>query len=126
MKTIIAGSRVITDLSIVEQAIRESGFEITVVISGGAKGVDTLGEEWAKKNGIPIIRFLPDWQQFGKKAGILRNQEMADCAEACIVVHKGTVGSLDMIRKAKRQGIPTYDLDIRQERFDFDVPDRNS
>ena len=47
MKVIIAGSRDITDYSLVCRAISESKFDITEVISGTARGVDTLGEKWA-------------------------------------------------------------------------------
>lgn len=44
MKTIIAGSRDIHDADLLEQTIKQSGFEITVVVSGCAKGVDKLGK----------------------------------------------------------------------------------
>ncbi len=50
MKVIIAGSRNITDYSLVKTAIQESAFEIDCVVSGMAKGVDSLGESWAEKN----------------------------------------------------------------------------
>jgi len=50
MKVIIAGSRTCTDYSLLEEAIRESGFEITTVLCGGAKGADILGKQWAINN----------------------------------------------------------------------------
>ena len=86
MKTIIAGSRGITDYSVVKQAIAESKYEITEIVSGGARGVDILGERYARESNIPIKRFLPDWDKFGKKAGILRNQDMGNYADALIAV----------------------------------------
>ena len=51
MKVIIAGSRSITDATIVEKAINESGITITEMVCGGASGVDTLGEEWGILHG---------------------------------------------------------------------------
>ena len=39
-----------------------------IVISGGAKGADTLGERYANENGFTIERYLPDWRQHGKKS----------------------------------------------------------
>jgi hypothetical protein len=57
MKIIIAGSRSMTDPSIVDDAIRDSRFQITEVVSGGATGVDTLAEIWAEQKGIPVKRF---------------------------------------------------------------------
>ncbi len=45
MKTCIAGSRAVTDPALVEQAIAECGWTVTSVVSGGARGVDMLGEK---------------------------------------------------------------------------------
>lgn len=52
MRTIIAGSRGINDFSEVLAAIEESGFTLTAVISGGARGVDLLGERFSKSDGL--------------------------------------------------------------------------
>jgi hypothetical protein len=57
MKTIIAGSRKFNNREAVFAAVTESGFVITEVVSGTAKGVDRLGEHWAKQNGVPIKQF---------------------------------------------------------------------
>lgn len=57
MKTIIAGSRTIADYELLEQSIAECGWQITEVVSGGASGVDALGEEWATRNSVPCVRF---------------------------------------------------------------------
>lgn len=89
MKVIIAGSRGITDYAIVERAIRESGFQITEVVSGTARGVDRLGERWAAEHGIPVAPFPADWK-IGKNAGILRNAQMAEYAEAAIIIWDGS------------------------------------
>ena len=86
MKTIIAGSRSCNNYDVVKKAIVDSGFDITTVISGGAFGVDTLGERYANEHGIEVVRFLPDWDTFGKRAGILRNRQMADNADALIAI----------------------------------------
>ena len=47
MKVIIAGSRGVEDYALVEEAVKQSGFDITEVVSGTARGVDLLGEHWA-------------------------------------------------------------------------------
>jgi hypothetical protein len=77
MRVIIAGSRNITDYSLVERAIELSGFEITEVVSGCCKGIDILGERWAAEHNISVKRFPADWEQFGKAAGMIRNKQMA-------------------------------------------------
>lgn len=108
MKTIIAGSRIIKDYFIVNQAIKESGFKITQVVSGKAPGVGRLGEKWAKKHGIPIKEFPADWERFGRGAGFRRNQEMADYADALIVVTAGTKGTGDMIERARERKLKIF------------------
>ena len=82
MKVIIAGSRDVTDYDVLLMAIAKSGFNITEVVSGTANGADKLGERYAKNNGIPVDRYLADWKKHGKRAGYLRNEEMADCSGA--------------------------------------------
>lgn len=102
MKVIIAGSRTITSYADVCQAVSASGFAITEVVSGGAAGVDNLGEQWAKIHGIPVKQFLAEWGQRGKRAGYLRNVEMAKYADACIILRlNNSRGSSHMIQIAK-------------------------
>lgn len=110
MRTIIAGSRSIRDYGVIERAIELSGFTISVVISGTARGVDVLGERWARENGIPIEQFRPDWDVYGAAAGPIRNKQMAERGEALIAVMEpgGTVGTLDMVKQAKKRNLPTF------------------
>ena len=101
MKIVIAGSRTITDINILVKAIKLSGYEITSsdeIVSGGARGVDTLAEIYAKKKNIPIRIFKPDWDKYGKSAGVIRNYEMAKYCDIGIVIHNGSNGSMNMIR----------------------------
>ena len=106
MKTIIAGSRDITDYSFVSDIIKISGICITFIISGGARGVDALGIRYAKENNLPYTKYLPDWDRYGKKAGILRNCEMGDNADALIAIwdgnSRGTKHMIDYSLNSKR------------------------
>lgn len=108
MKTIIAGSRTITDPSILIAAIVESGYEITEVVSGGAQGVDRLGEEWARTHEIPIVRFPPDWTKHGRSAGPIRNNQMVSYVGfdgALLALWDGqSSGTAHIINSAKREG----------------------
>lgn len=113
MRTIIAGSREITDYDLVLKAIEESGYTITEVVSGGARGVDVLGEKWAEKAGIPVKQFLPkfDPENFRSKwlAPLERNTEMANYAEALILVWDGkSTGSQDMFKKASKNKLKIH------------------
>lgn len=69
MKVAIVGSRNINDKKLVYNFIKEChefDSEYDKIISGGAKGVDTIAEEFGKENKIRTIIFLPDWQKFGE------------------------------------------------------------
>ena len=101
MKILIAGSRTITDINILLKVINLSGYKITSsdeIVSGGARGVDTLAEIYAKKNNIPVTIFKPDWNKYGKAAGVIRNYEMAKYCDIGIVIHNGSNGSKNMIK----------------------------
>jgi len=118
MKTIIAGTRTIKDENIIFKAIELSGFAVTEVVCGDCKGVDKKGEEWALKKEIPVSHFPAYWEQFGYRAGPLRNQEMSEYADALIAIWDGTsTGTKDMIKKAKISGLKIYVYNILEERI---------
>lgn len=109
MRVIIAGSRTITNPIEVEKAITASGFQITDVICGGAKGVDQLGQIWAAAHNISLRFFYPDWNQYGDAAGPIRNSIMADNADALILVWDGkSLGSQNMLTTATKKGLKVY------------------
>jgi hypothetical protein len=109
MKVIIAGSRDITDYQLVLDAIKESGFEITEVVCGMARGVDLLGKRYGDENQIPVKEFEPDWNYNPKWVTKLRNTDMKYYAEALIAVHDGkSTGTKDMIDKMERAKKPLY------------------
>lgn len=114
MRVIIAGSRQIdTDQELVwlvADAVVKSGFKITEVVSGAARGIDLAGECWAKAMTppIPIKQFPADWAKHGKPAGYIRNAQMVDYADALIAITKGSKGTAITIDLARRKGIPTF------------------
>ena len=105
LSVIVAGSRSILDClspagqrRIVAEAIDESGFPVAEVVSGTARGVDQLGEDWADEHGIPVERFPADWDTHGRSAGPIRNEEMAEYADALVAIHvNDSRGTADMI-----------------------------
>lgn len=109
MKTIIAGSRGLQNRQRLEEAIRLSSFTISEVVSGGARGIDQLGEQWAKRTETPVRQFLADWDRYGKAAGPIRNAAMARYADALIAIWDGkSRGTLNMIEQAKKYGLKIY------------------
>jgi hypothetical protein len=107
MKTIIAGGRDYQltphDYAILDGMLARG--EITEVVCGGATGADECGRLWAIKNGFKPIMFpvtKDEWNRFGKKAGPMRNQKMADYAEQLVAFWDGeSRGTKDMINKAE-------------------------
>ncbi len=118
MKIIVAGSRSIDDFGVVKFCIDNSIKELKQnykvesieIVSGGARGVDRLGERYARDNNLPIKQFIPDWDNQGKVAGFFRNQAMADYAD-CLIAIRSTGksnGTDDMVRRAKNSDLIVF------------------
>lgn len=115
MKVIIAGSREEITMVHVLDAISNCNFNITEIVSGTARGADKFGEEYARNNNIPLKQFVPDWDTHGKKAGMLRNIEMGDYADALIAVWNGySNGTKHMINYMKKLKKPVFMWNINQ------------
>lgn len=86
----------------------DSRFLITEVVSGTALGIDQAAIEWAHGVGIPVRKFPANWNKHGKRAGYLRNEEMADYADALIAIwdgeSRGTKHMIDIAYRRKLDG----------------------
>lgn len=109
LKTIVAGSRDITEYQLVHDAIYTSPWLITEIVSGGARGVDTLGEQAAAAFGIPTKIFPADWDTHKRAAGPIRNQQMAEYSEGLIAIWDGkSTGTWDMIKRARKHKLRVH------------------
>jgi len=113
MKVIIAGSRSVTRYAALDAAIlrayNDKGITITEIVSGGAQGADRLGEMRARDFAIPLKVFRADWKRYGMRAGMLRNQQMAEYADALIALWDGdSRGTEHMIKCMEKCGKPVY------------------
>lgn len=115
MKVIVAGGRDYLASATIEVrkaqtewlAEKLSQLGATEVVSGGATGADYLGEQVAKQLGLPCKKFPANWKKYGKKAGHLRNEDMAEYADA-VILFPGGNGTKSMGISAKRNNLPTY------------------
>ena len=121
LRIIIAGSRDFNDYELLKKSVIEIITkktmlpDLTRIISGGARGADTLGERFANEMGLEISRFIPDWDGLGKRAGYVRNAEMAKFAvednnDGMLIAFwdgqsKGTKRMIDL---AKRYGLEVH------------------
>lgn len=89
--------------------MREFPFKITTVISGTANGVDKLGEAWAYAHDLPVERYPADWPKYGKRAGYVRNEQMAKVAEGALILWDGySPGTKHMINICEQTNLPYY------------------
>lgn len=106
MKVIIAGGRDFNDLEFLQKKLGNFYYRISEVVSGAAKGADTLGEMWAYSKNIPVKQFPANWKEHGKSAGPIRNREMGKYADALIAFWDGkSKGTKDMIGVAIKEGL---------------------
>ena len=92
-----------------------------VVVSGGAKGADSLGEEWGYCSGLEIDRFPAAWDLYGKRAGFIRNQQMLDSGIDEAVEFPGGNGTADMRRRLEGAGIPIWKFEEYMKEIDEEV-----
>ena len=110
MRTIIAGPRTATWEQTLE-AINTCPWkeDIDLVVSGTADGADTFGEVWASTQKIPVDRFEPEWNKYGRAGGPIRNRQMAENAEALVLVWDGVCrGSKSMLDEATSYGLKIH------------------
>lgn len=127
LRVIIAGSRDFNDYELLKKSAIEIITkktmlpDLTRIVSGGARGADTLGERFANEMGLEISRFIPDWDGLGKRAGYVRNAEMAKFAVEddndgmLIAFWDGqSRGTKHMIDLAKRYGLEVHVVNYKE------------
>jgi hypothetical protein len=110
---LICGDRNWIDFDLIHNTLKtcHTTFRCQMVIEGGAKGADMCGREAAMTLNIPYQEFRARWEDYGKGAGPIRNQQMLDEGQPDVVLAfhddlPNSKGTKDMIRRAKKAGIP--------------------
>lgn len=115
MKLAIIGSREFNDYEFLCKSLEPIKSMVQLVVSGGAKGADELGERWANENNIPTLIFYADWKKHGKSAGFIRNIDIIKNCDAVVAYQvnqsKGTQHSLNLAKEHSKK--------IRVFRFTF-------
>lgn len=121
IRIIIAGSRNFNDYELLSKTILEDNvcLENATIISGTAKGADRLGEKFAEEHNLNLVRMPADWNTYGKRAGYLRNTDMANYASK----GKGILyafwdgesrGTKNMILIAKEKGLEVHIIKYKE------------
>lgn len=129
MKLIIAGSRTIKpSLGLIENLLNTFKLYPNEIVSGTAGGVDRAGENYVKEyntncwhldlNGeVTLKTFSADWDTHGKAAGPIRNKQMAEYADALLLIWDGeSRGSANMKREMQKLGKPIYEVILRSNK----------
>lgn len=113
-KLIVAGGRDFNDPILLAQAIEglangEYADKAVSIVSGMARGADMLGYMFAMKHNVVAYAMPADWEQHGKRAGMLRNKEMAEFADGLLLFWDGaSKGSKNMLDTMRKLGKPVH------------------
>lgn len=106
---LICGDRYWKDIETIEEFIK-SLHPDTRIISGGARGADTIAECLRKKYDLDGQVYDAKWNRYGNAAGPIRNQKMIDESPDLVVAFHNNIskskGTIDTLRKARKRGIP--------------------
>lgn len=103
---LICGSRSIDNINL---DIYLNPDSIGEVVTGGATGVDTLAEKWAKKHNIEYITYLPDYKNYGKRAPLIRDEDMVNFCDIIVAFWDGqSSGTYYTINYGKKMNRKIY------------------
>ncbi len=103
MKVAVIGSRALQEIDLGKYLPKET----TEIISGGAKGVDSLAKQYALAHGIKLTEFLPDYARYQKAAPILRNNQIIQYADLVLAFWDGkSRGPANVINSCRKNHIP--------------------
>ena len=111
MRIVVCGTRTFDNKKLLFSTLDKltAKLDKILVVSGGAKGADRLGEDWALSNGFTVEIYHAEWDKLGPKAGPIRNSEMVDsCSnkDALIAFWDGeSSGTKDILEKARKKGM---------------------
>ena len=94
----------------------------TRIVSGGAKGADSLAESYAHDHNRHFSVFIAEWDKYGLRAGSIRNAKMLDYIikesssidKCCVLAFPGGPGTSNMIMLAKRAGVAVKQIHINE------------
>lgn len=113
-KVIIAGSRDFNDYELLQSKMNHllKNTSNVEIVSGGARGADRLAISYAHERGLKLTVMNAKWDEHGKSAGIKRNMEMGDYADAAVVFNMGTPGSTHMVEYMKSLGKQVREIKV--------------
>ena len=115
MKVAVIGSRAAPE-SVAVAILKRIPREATVIVSGGAAGVDSAAERVASALSLPVRRFLPDYKAWGQAAPMRRNDDIVDYADLVLAFWDGeSAGTRYTVAECLRRGKPVHIVRLGKE-----------
>lgn len=103
MRVLVCGGRDFSKKNLLYNTLDQ--YNITELCHGGARGADSLADQWAQDNNIPQVIFPANWKKYGKKAGPYRNYKMLQEFDPdLIIAFPGGAGTGHMVRISREAG----------------------
>jgi len=116
MKIGIVGSRTFNNYDLLKETLNHYLKFKPIIVSGGSKGADKLGEKFAIENELDTIIIKPDWNKYGKSAGLIRNTDIVKSSDLIIAFWDGeSKGTLDSINKSEIFKTPIIVIKFKEE-----------
>lgn len=113
MKIAIVGTRAFTNYKAASKVLDGFVQDEDIIVSGGARGADSLAERYAEERYLDTIIFKPEWNKYGGSAGMIRNgQIVEECDYVIAFWDNKSKGTADTIRKAENTGKTVIKIDV--------------
>lgn len=112
-KLIVAGGRDFQDYDLLSKTLHgiannEFADKQVSIVTGMARGADTLGLQFALEQNVKVYRFPASWDRYGKKAGYMRNTQMGNFADGLLAFWNGSKGTGHMINIMETLNKPVH------------------
>lgn len=126
-KIAVVGSRYGINPDAVRKFIDHLDPDLNTVISGGARGVDSIAVERAEQRGIPVQVYLPLWEKYGRSAGFRRNKQIVAASDAVAAFWDGqSKGTEHTIKIAVKEGKPVAIFGVNGDLIRWITPDNGA
>jgi len=111
LRVLVCGGRNYNDITTLNAVLDKVNTDLGIayIIEGGARGADRLAGSWAIRNEVGLEQYPANWNRYGKRAGYLRNVQMAEEGKPdMIITFPGGIGTQMMRDIGKKKHIPVY------------------
>jgi hypothetical protein len=108
-RVLVSGSLSFDDYELLRTTLNRLlvGRENVVIVTGSAKGAESLAERYAQERGLGLKQILANWETYGRGAKVIRAAQFIDAADSAAFFWDGKSKTIaDLIERAETKGIP--------------------